>query len=167
MTPRGKANHDRPGAYPGTLWRWTLLIESVIFQPKQSLSYMTAYAPERKRRCLANQREAMTQIRLCICGHVLCRKYYIYSLAHLMSSEQVWSENKVLLPSLFWIPGFTASDWLCGCRQISSHRPKKTKVTSSLFPNKVITLHDRIHKTQNSLQEKTWRKPRHYENTPM
>ena len=38
------------------------------------------------------------------------RKCYVP--AHLMSSEQVWGENKVELPNLCWSPGFIGSAWL-------------------------------------------------------
>ena len=33
------------GAEPGTLWRWSLLIESLKFQPRHSISYKTTDQP--------------------------------------------------------------------------------------------------------------------------
>ena len=46
-------------------------------------------------------------------------------------------------------------------RQYTSHKPKKGKATSSLFPNEVITMLDRIHDTQqDNKQDKTQKKTR-------
>ena len=52
----------------------------------------------------------LISLRICLADKWSCRK--CCGPAHLMSSEQVWGENKVKLPNSCWSPGFIDSAWL-------------------------------------------------------
>ena len=58
---------------------------------------------------------AFVQAELCHCLEDMWSFKRCFGPDYLMSSEQVWAENKVNLPNLCWSPGFIASAWLCAC----------------------------------------------------